>query len=125
MNATTPHAVNDDGVGIAGRIREARLALNLTEEDLANRLGVGPETVTEWESGDRDPRSNRVIMLAGVLGVSAHWLLDGSADVGPAERSEPAEALRAQIESVRMKMGELESLIADMETQLDELDSRA
>jgi prefoldin subunit 5 len=42
-----------------------------------------------------------------------------------AERSEPAEALRAQIESVRMKMGELESLIADMETQLDELDSRA
>lgn len=121
----TPVAVNDDGTAISGRIRQAREALGLSEQDLANRLGVTAETVTEWESGGRDPRSNRVIMLAGVLGVSAHWLLDGSADVGPSERSGPAASLRAQLESVRMKISELESLIDDMESQLDDLDAES
>ncbi len=37
------------------RFRQVRLALGLTQEKAARRLGVDPATVTRWESGERRP----------------------------------------------------------------------
>lgn len=115
-------AGNDLDTGIGQRIRQARETLEWSEEDLAHRLGVTPDTVSEWETSERDPRSNRIVMLAGVLGVSAHWLLDGSAAFAPPEDGgDPAVAARAQLESIRLKVHELKLLMDDLEAQLDSL----
>ncbi|WP_420416968.1 helix-turn-helix domain-containing protein [Pacificispira sp.] len=123
MSSAQPaSAGNDMDTGIGQRIRQARETLEWSEEDLAHRLGVTPETVVEWEQSDRDPRSNRIVTLAGVLGVSAHWLLDGSADFAPpANGGDPAVAARAQLESIRLKVHELKLLMDDLEAQLDAL----
>jgi transcriptional regulator with XRE-family HTH domain len=108
--------------GIANRIREARETLGWTQADLAHRLGVTEDTIRGWEAAEREPRSNRLVTMAGVLGVSAHWLLDGSAQFAPAEDAAPADAARAQLESVRMKINEMQMLLNDLEQQLNQID---
>jgi transcriptional regulator with XRE-family HTH domain len=122
MNANNTVPVgNDSDLGIGLRIKDARDALGWSQEDLAHRIGVTPETISGWESEERDPRSNRILTLAGVLGVSAHWLLDGNAEFAPDDSTNPAAAARAQLQSVRMKINELTQLVSDIEAQLDQL----
>ncbi|MDF1748435.1 MAG: helix-turn-helix transcriptional regulator [Alphaproteobacteria bacterium] len=122
MNAfETVPVGNDTDSGMGQRIKEARETLGWSQDELAHRMGVTLETITGWESDDRDPRSNRIITLAGVLGVSAHWLLDGSAEFAPDDSNNHAAAARAQLQSVRMKINELTQLVADIEAQLDQL----
>ncbi|MEX3008806.1 helix-turn-helix domain-containing protein [Hoeflea sp. TYP-13] len=68
---------NPDYDTLGGRISRARDALDLTTSQLARRLGVKTDTVHAWETDRSEPRANRVTMLAGVLGVSPTWLLNG------------------------------------------------
>lgn len=41
---------------VGDRIRSARESLNLSQEDLAERVGVSKRTVGNWERGASDPR---------------------------------------------------------------------
>jgi transcriptional regulator with XRE-family HTH domain len=43
---------------LAASIRAARLAANLTQDELAQRIGVSMRTVQGWEAGDVFPRAN-------------------------------------------------------------------
>ena len=62
---------------LGGRISAAREAAGFGMEEAARRLGVQIETWRTWEC-DRDaPRANRLVTMAGVLGVSPSWLLAG------------------------------------------------
>lgn len=49
-------------------IRRIRIAHGLTQTELASRLGLAPNTVCQWESGDRKPPSDRIPDLARALG---------------------------------------------------------
>jgi transcriptional regulator with XRE-family HTH domain len=53
-----------------------RLALGLTQEELAYRLGVDPRTLRRWESGDSTPQPLQRRPLADALGVSTAELAD-------------------------------------------------
>lgn len=68
---------NPDDDTLGGRISRARDALDLSTAQLARRLGVKSDTVNAWETDRSEPRANRLMMLAGVLGVSPTWLLNG------------------------------------------------
>lgn len=70
----------DDGDTLGGRITRARDLASLTVEDAASRIGVTDETLAEWESDRSEPRANKVMTLAGVLGVSPAWLISGAGD---------------------------------------------
>ena len=68
----------DDGDGDVGaRIEAARVATDIDRATLGARLGVDAETVADWESGETAPRSNQLVAIAGVLGVSPPWLMIG------------------------------------------------
>lgn len=58
------------------RIKQARLAKKMTQLELAERVGVTPQSVQQWESSTI-PRNNRVTEIAKVLDTDAHWLLFG------------------------------------------------
>lgn len=62
---------------LGGRISTARDALDMSVPQLARRLGVKTETISAWEGDRSEPRANRLIMLAGILGVAPTWLLSG------------------------------------------------
>jgi transcriptional regulator with XRE-family HTH domain len=64
--------VEDDAphtVPLAGRLREARVALGLSQEATASRLGVGRATVARWERGTLAPPEELVPNILEVLGV--------------------------------------------------------
>ena len=63
---------------LSGRIAGARKALALTQVQLAHRLGVSPQAVTQWESGAREPRGvDALVRLAEALGCTLDWLCAG------------------------------------------------
>ena len=54
--------------GLLIYIRERRMALGLTQEDLAGRLGVDRSAVAYWEAGARTPTTGKLPQLAQLLG---------------------------------------------------------
>ncbi|MDC9598880.1 XRE family transcriptional regulator [Xenorhabdus anantnagensis] len=58
------------------RIKQARLAKKLTQAELAEKLGVTPQSVQQWESST-EPRKSRLVTLASVLDADVNWLLFG------------------------------------------------
>ncbi len=58
------------------RIKQARLAKKLTQAELADMLGVTPQSVQQWES-NTEPRKSRLTTLASILGADVNWLLFG------------------------------------------------
>lgn len=75
------------------RIREARENLAWSQEDLARRMHVSQPTVSHWEAGRKSPRTQIMIRLAQVLGVSMEWLSTGRGPVRPAQAGEPSGAV--------------------------------
>jgi DNA-binding XRE family transcriptional regulator len=46
-----------------------RADANLTQQDIAHRLGVAYRTVQKWEGGDSIPRADIALCVAKILGV--------------------------------------------------------
>jgi DNA-binding XRE family transcriptional regulator len=61
----------------AGRLREMRIAVGMTQADLARRVRLARNTISSWELGDRPQRMRDVRMVAQALGVPAGWLMFG------------------------------------------------
>ena len=60
------------------RIREAREAAGLTQDDVAERLNVAQKQISVWEAGISQPRPyQRLIDLARAIGVPVVQLLEG------------------------------------------------
>ncbi|MEQ1969601.1 helix-turn-helix transcriptional regulator [Xenorhabdus nematophila] len=58
------------------RIKQARLAKKITQAELADMLGVTPQSVQQWESST-EPRKSRLTALASILEADVNWLLFG------------------------------------------------
>ncbi len=56
-------------------LKSLRIAQGLTQENLADKLGVSPLTVFLWEHGKRYPRPGNVPRLAKVLHVAPEDLI--------------------------------------------------
>ena len=56
-------------------IRTIRLSKKLTQDSLANLVGVARTTVTMWESGAAMPRAGKLTELAKVLGCTIDDLM--------------------------------------------------
>lgn len=57
------------------RIRELRKAKKLSQQELADKLGVDRSTIAKWETGTNSPRTNKLHQLAKVLDCSLEELL--------------------------------------------------
>jgi transcriptional regulator with XRE-family HTH domain len=63
------------GEKLKDAIREARMKKALTQEDVANRMGVTQAAVSQWENGVTVPQTRDILKLSEVLGVSVSELL--------------------------------------------------
>ena len=77
------------------RLVAAREKANLSQQDLAKRLGVKNSTIKSWENDNSEPRANRLSMLAGLLNVSITWLIsaEGSGVEAPEKSDEMSNDL--------------------------------
>ncbi len=75
---------NTHATELASRIRTARLAQGLTQDQLARTVGVTRSAVAQWETGRAGQVGSNLARIARVLGTSAAYLLSGELDAGAA-----------------------------------------
>ena len=99
-----------DTATFGDRVAGAREALGIGQPELARRLGIKVKTLRDWENDLAEPRANKLQMLAGILGVSLMWLLNGEGDGidPPAEGSENPEAIRDLLLELRALHSEMD-----------------
>lgn len=56
------------------RLKELRKRNNLTQQELADKVGTKRVNVTKWETGRTEPNFETLIKLADLLEVSLDWL---------------------------------------------------
>lgn len=60
---------------IAERIYELRTEMKISQQKLADEIGVSRRAITFWESGINEPKATYIARLAKFFGVSADYLL--------------------------------------------------
>jgi transcriptional regulator with XRE-family HTH domain len=66
----------------AARYRAARAFADLSQEELAARLGVDSQTIKRREAGNKDPKKAELIAVAAVCGVPLEFMEHGWGAVG-------------------------------------------
>lgn len=61
-------------------LRENRIHCKMTQEFVAETLGVSRQAVSKWENGTADPSTSNLIALAKLYGISAEEILHSAAN---------------------------------------------
>ncbi len=56
-------------------IKKHRVRCNMTQEFLADRLGVSRQAVSKWEKGQSDPSTTNLIALAKIFDITPEEML--------------------------------------------------
>lgn len=83
-------------LNIGENIRSFRRKMNLTQEQLADRLGVSFQSVSRWENGLTYPDMELLPALTGIFGISADELLG----VSEAKKEQAAEELLKELKEL-------------------------
>ena len=75
---------------LANRLVRFRKESGLSQEEVAEKIGVSRQAVSKWERTEASPDTDNLIALAGLYGVSLDSLVFGS-QPAPAEVSAPAK----------------------------------
>lgn len=62
---------------LAEKLRDHRVRCKMTQEFVAEAVGVSRQAVSKWENGASDPSTANLIALAKLYGVSPEELLEG------------------------------------------------
>ena len=103
-----------DAGTLGGRIEQARMTQGISRRQVSRLLGVKASTVANWERDRTEPRSNKLLTLAGILNVSMTWLLIG--EQAGAEAT-PDSAL---LDPLRRKLQQALAMQADLAKLLEE-----
>lgn len=74
----------------ANRLLQYRKLHNLSQEELAEKIGVSRQAVSKWERAEASPDTDNLILLAQVYGVTLDELLQGEEE--PTVNTEKSEA---------------------------------
>lgn len=64
-------------MNIAGRIQSLRKNKGISQEELADKVGVSRQAVSKWESEQSVPDLERVIIMSEYFGVTTDYILKG------------------------------------------------
>lgn len=65
---------------LAETLRENRVRCKMTQEFVAEAIGVSRQAVSKWENGTTDPSTSNLLELAKLYGVQAEELLKSITD---------------------------------------------
>ncbi len=60
---------------IAERIYELRTEMKISQQTLADEIGVSRRAITFWESGINEPKATYIARLSKFFGVTSDYLL--------------------------------------------------
>ena len=74
-----------DNKEVGRRLRERRIQLGLTQEELAETLSVGPNTISRWETGERSIAVTDLPRVATAICVPPAYFFPAIAGEEPTE----------------------------------------
>jgi len=106
---SSPTNVLSDGdidTTLGGRIFHCRQQAGMSLEMLANLVGVRPSTLRSWENDRSEPRVNKLVAMAGILGVSPTYFIAEEGHSGHA-RKRPRGRSGKLISNLKAEMMEI------------------
>ena len=87
---------------IANRIRRLRKSMELSQETLGKKIGVGKTTISNWETGYSSPDPDSIIKLSEIFLVTTDYLLGKVNDqnLRMIEKNELPESIKDYIDYV-------------------------
>ncbi len=70
---------------MAERILQLRKSNGLSQEDLADKIGVSRQAVSKWESGQSMPDLDKIILMSDLFEVTTDYILKGTDKLLPAD----------------------------------------
>lgn len=96
-----------DLVEIGKRIQGRRKQMGLTQEQLADKMDVSIQMVSNLERGNKSIRIENLIKLSEILNISTDYILTGK------ETAEDMQALTEQMASLSQKERKMMKLLMD------------
>lgn len=91
-------------MSLGNKLAEARRAKNLTQEQLAQQLGVTRQAVSRWESDAAYPETDKIVRMAQLLEVSCDYLLQDGVDKGGCPVASTVTRLLRQAQGRKVKL---------------------
>lgn len=82
---TMNKSINDDPKIVGERIRRKRKELQLSRDELAEKIGVKIGSIETIENGRRYPSISQVLLLCPIIGMSPNMLLTGNDEYDPVD----------------------------------------
>ncbi len=95
----------------ANRLLQYRKKHNLSQEELASRIGVSRQAVSKWERAEASPDTDNLILLADIYGVSLDELLKGE-----------TEKVEEPVQTEETKASETPTYTPDENTKYEKVD---
>ena len=68
-------------VNIGDRIKKVRRDLNMTQTEFANRIGSMQNTITRYETNNRNPSASVIALICKEFNVNEEWLRTGEGEM--------------------------------------------
>ncbi len=82
---------------IADRIQSLRKSKGMSQEELADRIGVSRQAVSRWESEQATPDLEKVVIMSDIFEVTTDYLLKGIEPVKADEHKTMADVIDQKI----------------------------
>lgn len=80
---------------LSDNIREYRKKCNMSQEELAERLGISRQSISLWETGQTQPTIDNIVALARIFNITSDMLLGNSDSVTPVQDKAPEKKRKA------------------------------
>ena len=100
---------------VKDRIRAIRKAAGLTQQEMADKLGISQSVIGNYESGRRQPVDAAVAHICATFGINVEWLHTGTGDMYAPDADAETQRIRDFVESAigdRMDSGFKRRLVA-------------
>lgn len=107
-------------MNIADRIQRLRRARGISQEELADRIGVSRQAVSKWESEQSTPDIEKIILLSDYFEVTTDYLLKGTEctpAAGDCEKEKPKAGIFTIVGTAFNLMGLIVSAMVWYEEQ--------
>ena len=82
---------------IADRIQSLRKAKGMSQEELADKVGVSRQAVSKWESEQATPDLDKVVIMSDIFEVTTDYLLKGIEPVKTDDHKTMADVLDQKV----------------------------
>ena len=112
---------------LGGRLHKSRQNAGMSLHTVANLLGVKSSTLRSWENDRSEPRINKLVVLAGLLGVSpTHFLAEEGNNgfdvtISNARRNKLIETLKEEMSCALEQQKILNERIEKIDTLVQKL----